>query len=88
MSVFHYKQKVQDPDESIEIWFGKIARNVGDIDEKCYITLPDYAPDQQLGPCFWQSRDATSLPARGDRCIVVFDNRGQLWVLAWWPYAL
>src|SRR4029077_17147398 len=27
------------------------------------------------------------LPGRGDRCLVVFDNRKQPWVVAWWPYA-
>lgn len=27
------------------------------------------------------------LPARGNRCLVVFDENEQPWILVWWPFA-
>lgn len=86
MSAFLHREN-QQPDFPVDIWFGQIARAVGDFTERAYVILPDFAQDKQLGPCFWQARDSVTLPARGDRCVVVFDNRGQIWVLAWWPFS-
>jgi hypothetical protein len=86
MSVFLHREFQQEGDSPIELWFGLIARNVSDLSERCYVQIPDFPTEDQIGPCFWQSRDDTSFPARGDRCLVVQDNRGQFWVIAWWPF--
>lgn len=85
MSAFQHN-RVQQPDFPVDFWYGQIAKDVADFDERCFVLLPDFAQDNQLGPCFWQARDSVLLPSRGDRCLVVFDNRGQIWVLAWWPF--
>lgn len=87
MSVFQAHKLRQENDSPIEIWFGIFSKNVSDLSEMCYVILPDFSEDHELGPCFWQSRDADSLPARGDRCAVVTDNQDNVWVIAWWPYA-
>lgn len=36
----------------------------------------------------WAPRPDGTLPARGDRCAVMEDDRGRLWVLAWTPKTL
>ncbi len=28
---------------------------------------------------------AVALPARGDLCLVIFDDQGECWVPCWWP---
>lgn len=38
----------------------------------------------QHGPCSWQPR-ADVEPKRGDRCVVIEDDRGGLWVAGWEP---
>lgn len=64
---------------------GMIARDVPDVDEMLTVTLADFDDGRQLfGPCPWVPR-ADMLPARGDRCLVVFSDADDPWVVAWWP---
>lgn len=73
-------------DQPVDVWFGQIAEDATDFNDKVMVVLPDFLEDRQLGPCFWQSRNDVDLPQRGHRCIVMFDNRQQPWVIAWWPF--
>lgn len=68
-------------------WYGTFAAAVTDIANMAYVILPDYDENIIWGPCRWQSRDEISLPAKGDECLVEFDNRNQPWVVAWWPFS-
>jgi len=68
------------------VWFGTFSAAVVDIADLASVILPDFDTQLTWGGCRWQSRDATSLPAKGDECIVMFDNRNQPWVVAWWPF--
>lgn len=68
------------------IWEGFIATNPNDISTKVFVTIPDYDPELRFGPCRWQSRDASTLPERGDPCLVIMDNNRNIWVVAWWPF--
>lgn len=68
------------------VWSGMIAENVSDLNEKVFVTVPDLSADYRLGPCRWQARDETSLPARGDRCTIVFDQDQEPVVVMWWPF--
>lgn len=86
MTDYHKEQVTPEP-LAANLWFGKIAKTVTDFGEKAFVILPDLSKDNRFGPCFWQSRDDVTFPIRGDRCIVQFDNRGQAWILAWWPFA-
>lgn len=76
----------RDTDVGISLWFGKFATDVLEFSDKAYILLPDFDATKRFGPCFWQSRDDITLPQEGDRCSVMFDNRQQPWVIAWWPF--
>jgi hypothetical protein len=68
------------------LWYGTVAETVTALDDDLLVILPDFDPRHLWGPCKWQSRDAVSLPSKGDECVVAFDNRNNPWVLAWWPY--
>lgn len=69
------------------IWAGTIASDPADLDERVMVTLTEVGDGQlQLGPCRWQARDATSLPARGDWCLVAFDQNEEPTVVTWWPF--
>ena len=66
--------------------YGTIAEDAGSLADPVEVILPDFDSDMRWGPCLWQSRDPISLPLRGDKCLVVFDNRMNPWILAWWPF--
>lgn len=67
-------------------WFGHVSRNVGSLTTLMYVTLEAHDETTEFGPCRWQSRDDTSLPTKGDEVLVMFDDKRQPWVVAWWPY--
>lgn len=69
------------------LWEGVIASNPGDVGDLIEFTIPAVDADLKFGPCRWMSRDATSLPVKGDTCLVAFDNNAAPWVVAWWPFA-
>jgi len=69
------------------IWFGTIAADVLDFDVKAYVNITDFDTQNRIGPCRWQSRNTVDKPLRGDWCAVVLDNRGNWWILVWWPIA-
>ena len=75
------------PISDVSLWYGTFAHDVSDLGDKANVMLPELSLDTEFGPCFWQSRDSTTLPNQGDRCCVMFDNRGQPWIFAWWPFA-
>lgn len=66
--------------------YGVIAMDATDVADLLPVILPDFDETITWGPCRWQSRDATSLPAMGDSCLVVFDNQQNPWIVAWWPF--
>ena len=66
--------------------YGQFATAPGSITEKVYVIIPDLDVYTKFGPCWWQTRDAVSLPNVGDKCLVIFDNRQYPWVIAWWPF--
>ena len=76
----------EDPEVGAVAHFGTIAQSAADLTDLVPVILPDFDPNQQWGPCRWQSRDAVSLPARGDACLVIFDNQRNPWIVAWWPF--
>lgn len=65
--------------------YATVAENAVDFTDEIEVILPDFDDNMRWGPCRWQSRDAIGLPKRGDECLVMFDNRNQPWIVAWWP---
>lgn len=67
-------------------WHGQVLRGATDLEDPLYVIIPAFSKSLRFGPCRWQSRDALSMPAKGDECLVIFDNYRIPWVVAWWPY--
>jgi hypothetical protein len=67
-------------------WQGVFSRDVADLTNLAYVTIPDMDPHLEIGPCRWQSRDQVSLPVKGDVCLVIFDNDNAPWIAVWWPF--
>lgn len=65
---------------------GVIAVDAANLSDPLPVILPDFDADITWGPCRWQSRDAATLPNKGDTCLVIFDNRREPWIVAWWPF--
>lgn len=83
-----YRKEEATPEPlAVNLWFGYFAKDIADFGERAFVILPDLSTDNQFGPCFWESRDGVTYPNRNDRCCVMFDNRGQVWILAWWPFS-
>lgn len=66
-------------------WYGYFAQDVVSPDDLATIIVPDYDEKIHWTNCFWQTRDATTLPNAGDECLVAFDNRNQPWIISWHP---
>lgn len=73
-----------DPRPPLGAYAGEIAADA-EVDEPVPVTLGAFDGGLHLfGPCPWMPRGDV-LPTRGDRCLVVFDDDGAPWVIAWEP---
>lgn len=52
--------------------------------DKLTVTVPGFSEQHFYEITRWHSRGAT-LPAVDDEVLVVFDDKGEPWVPAWWP---
>jgi hypothetical protein len=76
----------EPPAEGRIAWYATITRSATDISDLVPVVIPEFDAQLEWGPCRWQSRDATSLPRKGDSALVIFDNRRNPWIAAWWPF--
>lgn len=53
--------------------------------EPCYVKLDEFNQEQLTGPCIYMPRGST-LPQKGNRCLVIESDTGALWLAVWWPY--
>ena len=81
-----FRDHLPDVPEGRIVWYATIAKDATDLSDLLPVVIPEYDPALEWGPCRWQARDAVSLPNKGDRCLVIFDNRNQPWITAWWPF--
>lgn len=66
-------------------WAGVFADDVALFTDRAYVIIAAFDQQLRLGPYRWQTRDAFTLPNRGDACLVIFDDTGDGWVVAWVP---
>jgi hypothetical protein len=64
-------------------WSGKIANDPGSIEEPVFVTINSFSKIHRFGPCKWTER-VDKLPARGDDCLVGFDENQRPYVIGWW----
>lgn len=67
-------------------WYGRVAKGATDLFTPIEVIIPEFDSTLRFTNVRWQSRDDNSLPARDDECLVLFDDRGHCWVVAWWPF--
>lgn len=65
---------------------GEIAVAPAKDGDPCFAKIHVGDTVDEVGPCPYPMRDAV-LPKTGDRCLLVYSNFGQPWIVAWWPYA-
>lgn len=70
-----------------QCWRGVVASHPSDVSERISVKIPDMNASLVFPNVRWQTRDSTSLPDKGDACLVVFDNDREPWVVAWWPFS-
>lgn len=64
-------------------WRALISKAPASMSARCSVTV-DSMGKQQFDRCRWMPR-GEDLPARGDRALIVLDELGDAWVIAWWP---
>lgn len=47
-----------------------------------YVIIPDIDHNTKWGPCLWKAVP-DDIPLLGTYCLVMFDNRGSLWVVSY-----
>jgi hypothetical protein len=79
-------------DESSQnaVFDGIIMRDVEGVSDLAPVVVPAFDPSLEFCRAPWMPRGDT-LPAEGDRCVVVLaetDEPGtpEPWIVAWWPY--
>ena len=79
-----FRDLLPEYEDQAPIWYGFVAENAVDHVTPVPVIIPEFDEHLQWGPCRWQARDG-QLPSQGDACVLAFDNRRELWVVAWWP---
>lgn len=69
------------------VWAAQVATTASGLSDTVEVVIPEFDVAQRWGPCKWQPRgDVTTFPARGDSCIIIFDNNRDIWIIGWWPF--
>lgn len=86
------KSPTQGPQGFQSMWYAVVCPPAPfDSADDLYVVIPDISIDQKWGPCRWEPRalvgGEVAVPSLGDECMVILDNRHNVWVVSWWPYA-
>ena len=78
--------RTQKPPNFVGATRAVVASSATELTDMVDVVIPEFDPKQRWGPCKWMPRgDITTLPARGDDCIIIFDNERNIWIIGWWP---
>jgi hypothetical protein len=66
-------------------WAGKFANNPASFDANAFVIIPRISTTNRIGPMRFTRCQGTSLPVRGDSCLVLYDERENPYIVAWWP---
>ena len=81
-----FRDLFDEHEDQAPLWYGVVSKDINDLADEVTVTIPDFDPKLEWGPCKWQARDADTLPQKNDKCLIAFDNRREPWVIAWWPF--
>jgi hypothetical protein len=89
VSQLHDLIRQERPEHRPTIVRGRIANTPATPDAQLFVTIGSFdGHRQQWGPCRWSPRpggDLEGLPARGDDCLVLFDEHEEPWILVTCP---
>lgn len=69
--------------DGTNLYAGTIATTPADASVEVYVTIPAFDQgDRRFGPCKYVPKG--ELPARGDSCLVAFDEADRPWIAVWW----
>ena len=82
MSVFDALPEIEHGIEGV--WSGTIATSAINGFATVMVIVPSLGGNQtRFGPCRWVIK-GIDLSARGDACLVVWDEKQKPFVIAWW----
>jgi hypothetical protein len=67
------------------IWGGWVATAPTDSSELISVVIPNLDDTVRWEDCKWVTRTDSTVPQRGDECVVVVDDNHEMWVVMWWP---
>lgn len=72
------------------LWRGEFAATAANVSARLPVLIPGIDGARQHGPARWapvvDAAGLAVLPARGDDCLVGFDDEHEPWVIGWWPH--
>jgi hypothetical protein len=72
-------------------WEAEVSTTATSEDEPVMVTIESFDGGvADHGPCYWMPRalagGAVAFPSQGDHALVVFNEVGDPWIVAWWPF--
>jgi hypothetical protein len=72
-------------------WEGVVATTATAGDQPVMVTIESFDGGvADHGPCYWMPRalagGGVAFPSKGDHALVVFNESGDPWITAWWPF--
>lgn len=68
-------------------WSAVIADTLTDFADLASVIIPGLDPSIKWKNCKWQSRNSVDLPQAGNKCLIMFDDNNDIWVVVWWPFS-
>jgi hypothetical protein len=65
---------------------GYVTQPPAAVGDPFTVTVPEFSGEHVYQVAYWQPR-GDLLPAPGDKVLVVKDEKGEAWVVGWWPAA-
>ena len=66
-----------------KVWAGTIATTATAMDDLLSVVIDGLDGHLRWTDCHWQPKDNITLPQRGDKCVVIMDDNGELWIVSW-----
>lgn len=64
---------------------GVVKRSPSSLSDKILVRIPAFDDHHVTEVRRWMPRGPDDLPAVGDEVLVIVDDDGEPWVVAWWP---
>lgn len=73
------------PPSPLGVYRGVFTKTLADDTSTAEVIIPAIDTVTTFDGARWQPRGAADYPAKGDDCLVAFDEESVPWVVCWWP---